>query len=94
MTPLRAVIVPFLITRCAVLALFLVTLFVRPAGPDSDGVNSFVVRRPPSPITELQAAVAGGDAKSYVEIARDGYRGEITRVYPPAFPMSFVLPPD
>ncbi len=82
-----AVAGPFLLSRLLVWAILLVSVLVRAVPPD---VNSkawaFTVHRV-AVVPALRAAVEGGDSTSYVEVARAGYHGEITRVYPPAFPM-------
>lgn len=83
----RKVAVPFLVTRCTLLFVFLLTVFVSPTPDNPDHVRGFTVQRSPL-AAAFRSAVTGGDSVSYVDVAENGYRGEITRVYPPAFPMA------
>ena len=87
MNLIRDVLGPFLFSRLAIFALFLVPSFVRVIPADSTGVGAFTVVRAPL-VSSLRHSVQGGDSYYYVEIASEGYHGELTRAYPPGYPLA------
>ena len=81
---------PFAVTRLVILVLLLLPSFIRVIPELPEGVHAVAVVKAPI-LRSLREAVRGGDSLYYLEIAKEGYHGELSRNFPPGYPMAVAV---